>query len=216
LGALVGFLVTLLTTLALLEISTTAFFAVMLGGALICLSLVILARVLSATDSRRSSFSKYFVVGFALMVFAAGVFCFVLEKNWFTGLTPSSKVPMYALLGGALAFALTFTIVDVLNCISAKCGGPRPSPHVPIVGSSTQICVVLLASLCCGLYFGLLFGSLDVEDDDKKHTRYHKSWQYSMPVGILLGAVVGAVNILTTKTRHEYDPLSTYNDPSII
>ena len=200
---------------ALLEISTTAFFAVMLGGALVALSLVILARVLTAVDSRRSSFSKYFVVGFALMVFAAGVFCFVLEKNWFTTLTPASKVPMYALLGGALAFALTFTIVDLLNLVSARCGGGA-SPHTPIVASSTQICVVLLASLCCGLYLGVLFGSLDIEDDDKKHTRYHRSWQYSMPVCVLLGAMVGVVNVLTTKARDYYDPLSTYNDPSII
>ena len=211
-GGLVGFLVAAITTLGLLEISTSGFFAVILGMGLIVLSLLIMWRVASAPESR-NSLSKYFVLGFALLVFASGVFCFMLEKDWFTGIKATSKVPMYALLGGALSFALSFSIIDLLNAFVGYCSGAG-SRQAPLVANPTQICVVLLAALCCGLYFGVLFGELDIEDDDKKHTRYHLGLAYALPVGVVLGAIVGVINVLVTKTRH-YDPLDTFDEPYI-
>jgi len=48
------------------------------------------------------------------MVCVSGLVCVLLEKNWIS-ISQSSKTPLYALLGTAMAFAWCFGIVDALN-----------------------------------------------------------------------------------------------------
>ena len=46
---------------------------------------------------------------------------FLLNKDWLVGLSPAIKLPMYTILGTSLCFALTFSIVDLINQRSLCC-----------------------------------------------------------------------------------------------
>merc|ERR1712046_274850 len=113
---------------------------------------------------------------------------------------------MYMLLGIALAFAVTFSIVDLINTASTWASGAH-AYHRPVVGTSAQICVVLLAAIVDGAYLGILFGMFDVEDDSGSGSRIEKDEYFSLPAGGVVGLLVGLVNSLCTKTGYEYDPL---------
>ena len=65
-----------------------------------------------------------------------GIVCFVLERNWFVGLTPISKIPLYTILGVSVAFALTFSVVDLINYVL---GFLQVSIAKPLVESPSQV-----------------------------------------------------------------------------
>merc|ERR1711994_510453 len=111
----------------------------------------------------------------------------------FVGLAPWVKVPLYMILGLAVAFALTFSIVDVLNYVLGFC---QNSVAKPIVESSQQVYLVLVISLAMGVVFGFTFGLLDVEDEQVHHIRVAlmREEHYCYPMGILLGALSGFGN----------------------
>jgi hypothetical protein len=54
------------------------------------------------------------LVAFAALVLVSGVLCFLLDEHWFR-MSYMTKVPLYALLGIAVCFALTFSCIDVVN-----------------------------------------------------------------------------------------------------
>jgi hypothetical protein len=58
---------------------------------------------------------RMFIIGFSILVIFSGLFCFFLERDWITVLKPNAKIPMYIVLGTSLCFALTFSIVDLVN-----------------------------------------------------------------------------------------------------
>merc|ERR1719203_794614 len=103
------------------------------------------------------------------------------------------KVPLYMTLGLAVAFALTFSIVDVLNYLL---GFFQNSVAKPIVESSQQVYLVLVVSLAMGVVFGFTFGMLDVEDEQVYHIRVAlmREEHYCYPMGIALGAASGFGN----------------------
>lgn len=55
---------------------------------------------------------------FGVLVIISGALSIYLDKTWFTGVDPYTKIPMYGLLGVSVAFALTFAIVDLINYVS--------------------------------------------------------------------------------------------------
>ena len=71
---------------------------------------------------------------FSVLVMFAGVSCFILEKDWFKEVSPTTKVPMYSLLGVALWFSLSFTIMDVVNF----CGATLVSGYRGLRGKTKQ------------------------------------------------------------------------------
>merc|ERR1712083_784455 len=130
---------------------------------------------------------------FAGIIILSGALCFLLDRKMFVGLAPWLKVPLYMTLGLAVAFALTFSIVDVLNYIVGFC---QSSIAKPMVESSQQVYLVLVVSLAMGAVFGFTFGFLDVEDEQMYHIRIAmmREEHYCYPVGILLGAGAGFGN----------------------
>eukprot|EP00434_Breviolum_minutum_P045180 symbB.v1.2.040446.t1/scaffold7241.1/size12382/1 len=95
-----------------------------------------------------------------------------------------NQVPLYMTLGLAVAFALTFSIVDVLNYVI---GFFQNSVAKPVVESSQQVFLVLIVSLAMGVVFGFTFGLLDVEDEEVYHMRVAlmREEHYCYPMGIL-------------------------------
>ncbi|GBG30150.1 Hypothetical Protein FCC1311_063702 [Hondaea fermentalgiana] len=204
-GAVLGTCVSVLVNHAMLEISTNGLFSAIFGCSLIFMGTLILYRVNALSwqgsaghPAAKKTMSTYFVMIFACLVVVAGLFCFMLEKNWFRGISAGIKVPMYMLLGVALWFALTFSIMDLFNfsgqyCVAKLSRGRRL--WQPLVSTPVQIAVVLVVAVLLGLFFGVVFGTLDVEDDiSKENARTAQDFHYTLPVGALACALVGAIN----------------------
>eukprot|EP00753_Platysulcus_tardus_P021427 PLAT8981.2.p1 GENE.PLAT8981.2~~PLAT8981.2.p1 ORF type:complete len:254 (+),score=57.25 PLAT8981.2:72-764(+) len=204
-GGLLGLAIGWIVDEALVEISLNGLFSVLFGVLLAAIAALILARTRSGRNGGPPSRARGCVVAFALFVLAAAVSCILLDKQWVAGLSPSGKLPLYALLGCALAFALTFAVVDVLNFFSTAC------PSIA-VRSSSQLCAVLLGCILLGGYAGLLFGSLDVEDDaSAAHVRFHEDARGSLPVAACIGLLVGFLQqrLARPPTRVAYSGLPT-------
>merc|ERR1712060_769303 len=142
---------------------------------------------------------------FAGAIILSGGICFMLDRKVFVGLRPMMKVPLYMMLGLAVAFALTFSIVDVLNYILGFC---QNSVAKPIVESAQQVYLVLIVSLAMGVVFGFTFGMLDVEDEQVWHLRVAlmREEHYCLPMGVALGAASGFGNEYFRQT----DDYATY------
>eukprot|EP00294_Goniomonas_avonlea_P017518 CAMPEP_0114556860 /NCGR_PEP_ID=MMETSP0114-20121206/9512_1 /TAXON_ID=31324 /ORGANISM="Goniomonas sp, Strain m" /LENGTH=124 /DNA_ID=CAMNT_0001742089 /DNA_START=300 /DNA_END=674 /DNA_ORIENTATION=+ len=102
------------------------------------------------------------------------------------------------MLGTSLCFALSFSVVDLVNqgvctcCLRGSGGDDRLIKAV--VQSSSQVYVILVSSVCMGAVFGFNFGLLDVEDDNARHTRFSKDQFTSSIVGAVGGGIVGYLN----------------------
>ena len=47
----------------------------------------------------------------------SGVTSFLLEKNWFIGISWHFKIILYGIIGASLTFSLAFAFVDITNYI---------------------------------------------------------------------------------------------------
>eukprot|EP00419_Tripos_fusus_P017021 CAMPEP_0172747980 /NCGR_PEP_ID=MMETSP1074-20121228/144028_1 /TAXON_ID=2916 /ORGANISM="Ceratium fusus, Strain PA161109" /LENGTH=130 /DNA_ID=CAMNT_0013579631 /DNA_START=255 /DNA_END=647 /DNA_ORIENTATION=- len=104
-----------------------------------------------------------------------------------------AKVPLYVVLGTAVAFALTFSVVDLVNYIL---GFLQVSIAKPFVESASQVYVVLATALVMGGIYGLIFGVMDVEDEVSYQIRLAllREEHYCYPIGAVLGGGVGFAN----------------------
>ena len=209
-GFLLGALVAVVVGNALVEISVSAVFSIIFGVVLIILGSIIIWRAWSADEST-PPLSKLLVTSFAVLVFLSGIFCFVLERDWVTTLTPASKVPMYLMLGISLCFAVSYSLVDLLNqgCFSCGCVSSYGDSR-PIITSPAQVYLILTVAMAMGAMFGLIFGLLDVEDEPYPQHRFAEQQIISIPIGAVLGAVVGFLNQKLRQDAYgsDFDPLS--------
>merc|ERR1711879_771570 len=97
------------------------------------------------------------------------------------------------ILGTSVAFALTFSVVDLVNYVL---GFLQVSIAKPFVESASQVYMVLTTSLIMGALFGLIFGVMDVEDEVSYQIRLAllREERYCYPVGAILGGIVGFAN----------------------
>ena len=199
-GALSGAFISLVVDSSLFEISVNGFFSFVFGVSLMLIGAMILFRVLPQPGQTINAV-RVFIIGFSILVIFSGLFCFFLERDWITVLKPNAKIPMYIVLGTSLCFALTFSIVDLVNqgrilsfapsvvtpsrfagiCSECPCAGEDQSEHrrvsrpiQPYMQSSAQMSVILVGSIVMGAVFGFSFGLLDVEDDTWQHQRFSK------------------------------------------
>lgn len=175
---------------ALIEISITPFFASVFGVVLFLLGALMMWRKLwEANESQRM---RYTILAFSALVLCSGVSCFLLERDWSRTLSPGQKVPLYMLLAVSLCFALTFSLVDLVNMAADACAPGRQYP----VSSPVQVALILAGSVTMGACFGLMFGVMDVEHDDARHRKLFKEERNSLPIGVIVGSIVGWLNEL--------------------
>mmetsp|Transcript_464 Transcript_464/g.868 ORF Transcript_464/g.868 Transcript_464/m.868 type:complete len:226 (-) Transcript_464:1458-2135(-) len=200
-GCLTGAGIAAVVDGALVEISTNGFFTLLYGVCLLVIGFVLLWRVFSikaAAGGVSSRLSKSLSFVFAAMVCVSGLVCVLLEKNWIS-ISQSSKTPLYALLGTAMAFAWCFGIVDALNqglCLCCcRCFFVNKKAFIRSFSNSPhQVYIILSAACAMGAMFGFLFGLLDVEDETNSLARYSEDQKISIPLGALIGAVTGFMN----------------------
>lgn len=186
-------LISLIVNVALIEISISPFFSTYFGVLFILVGCLILWRVISHEAEGPFQLKRLHLSAFAGTIILSGALCFVLDVRIFAGLAPWMKVPLYMTLGLAVAFALTFTIVDFLNYLVGFC---QSSVAKPMVESAQQVYLVLVVSLAMGVSFGFTFGFLDVEDEQAHHIRVAlmREEHYCYPMGVVLGAGAGFGN----------------------
>ena len=189
-GGVFGAVISVVVNNALIEISLTPFFASVFGCVLMLLGVLMCWRKL--WEDHQHPLMRLLVLAFSGLVLLSAVSCFLLEKDWFRTIPPNAKVPLYMSLGVSLSFAVTFSLVDLLNLYSDHCR----SRAVSLVASSRQIGLVLLGAVAMGALFGFMFGAMDVEDDGAAHEKLRNEERASLPIGFALGAVVGGGSIL--------------------
>mmetsp|Transcript_58713 Transcript_58713/g.108301 ORF Transcript_58713/g.108301 Transcript_58713/m.108301 type:complete len:127 (+) Transcript_58713:2-382(+) len=110
------------------------------------------------------------------------------------------KVPLYMILGTSVAFALTFSVIDLVNYVL---GFLQVSIAKPFVESAAQVYMVLVVALVMGGLFGLIFGIMDVEDEVSYQIRLAllREEHYCYPVGAILGGLVGFGNEYIRETE---------------
>ncbi|GBE62182.1 conserved Plasmodium membrane [Babesia ovata] len=203
-GGIIGAICSLIVNCALVEVSTSPFFTLVclrplcftslqyFAFTFIVIGLVILWRLTVATtevDGKQRQFLRYF----GLMIIASGIVCFFLRQSWFTHSPFLLKVSIYTLLGISVSFALTFTIVDLVNYFISMF---ETSIARPLVESKSQVLVILVIACTMGGVFGFMFGFMSVEDEAEYHIKLAlaKEEAYTWPVGAALGTIAGFCN----------------------
>ena len=152
---------------------------------------------------------KPYILIVSIHIILSGFICFLLEKDWFVGLTPMKKIPLYAILGSAITLAFVFSFVDFVNYFFGLCQRatersvletPKQVKHLCFIGIwviiSLQIFAVSAISLLMGLLYGFIFGWMDIEDADQYtlELKLMKDENYCMHIGIFLGGLGGFIN----------------------
>jgi len=129
----------------------------------------------------------------SIMIILSGISSILLERDIFKLLSPHAKIPLYALLGMTLAFAILFSLIDIINYIAGFC---QPAYSKAIVDSKPQLIVVIILSCFMGFLYGVIFAVLDVEDATSKNFAYLivKDIRLSVPIGVVLGFFGGLYN----------------------
>lgn len=212
-GVFLGIVSSLIVNCTLVEISVSSFFSLYLGIVFITVGVVILWRINVNADQSGQG-RKLQLTFFAGLIVFSGVLCFVLKRNWFVGLHPIVKVPLYTILGVSVAFALTFSLVDVVNYIFSFF---QPSVSKPLVESREQAYMVLLFTLVMGGVFGCIFGMMDVEDEMQYQIKLAllREQQFCYPLGALIGGLAGFSNEILRQSEQKLRYYSTEFDEEI-
>jgi hypothetical protein len=197
-GAILGICVSFIVNITLVEISISPFFSLYFGVLFVFVGLIIAWRVHGITPNPMTPEDgtverKQRLMMFAALIIVSGLLCFILEKQWFVGLGPLSKVPLYTVLGTSVSFALTFALVDLVNFVLGMC---QASIARPLVESNEQVTSVLAISFSMGCIFGTIFGVMDVEDEVSYQLglALKREESYCYPIGAVLGFAGGVWN----------------------
>lgn len=130
---------------------------------------------------------------FGALAILSGVLCFYLERDMFTGLKYTWKIPLYALLGVSFIFVFIFIVSDCINYCSLVC---YDETGTPIISSNQQIYLLTFGSILMGFLYGIIFGILDIQDADifRMKVVAMKDQRYCYPIGIGLGFIIGFLN----------------------
>ncbi|CAD7926904.1 unnamed protein product [Amoebophrya sp. A25] len=223
-GIALGITISLIVNCTLLEISLNAFFATYFGILFCAVGCIILWRLrqqeVSNTahpsssdeaDMRRKRHLTYF----SYLVIVSGILCFMLERDWYFRMSPFTKVPLYSILGISVSFALTFSVIDLVNYTVGLVQGNTMAR--PIVESPNQIHVVLILAFVMGATFGCIFGMMQVASADTYKIRLSllRVEHYCYQLGGLLGAVGGVANEYLRHIEVVYSPVSLEFDDDI-
>jgi hypothetical protein len=184
-GGIIGTLASLVLTNSLFEISAQPVFTAVFGLALIFLAGALFWRMWRSQVTRKS---KVVLFALACTIFCAGVLAFFLDVKWIHGLPPPTKIPMYAILSGSLAFAIVFSFSEISSL--SLCAGCN---ETPVITGRTQLLLLFCGAITLGTICGTVFGVLDVEDE-QNFDRLVRQLIITIPIGTTIGTVIGCIN----------------------
>jgi hypothetical protein len=207
-GMFIGALISFVVNCTLIEISLSPFFSFYFGLLFMAVGFLIFFRAGSINvdpmqPDEGAKARKQQIQGFSSLVITSGVLCFLLDKRWFVGVRPMLKIPLYAVLGTSVSFALTFAACDVANYIL---GFFQATVAKPLIDSTRQVTLVLVLSVCVGAVYGFIFGVLDVEDEVAYNLNLalKRDENICWPIGVVVGAAGGLGNELL-RMRENYE-----------
>tara|TARA_B110001452_G_scaffold168821_1_gene141090 strand:+ start:273 stop:1112 length:840 start_codon:yes stop_codon:yes gene_type:complete len=190
-GSLLGCIVSLTVNNAMFEVSAVPYFAIVIGLVLMMLGGTMAQRAVQ--EDHEQLWTRTIKGGWAAIVLLAGLSCFALERRWeVAGNMRGSTVPMYMLLGAALSFTVSISLVDLIHMCSGVWEKMAPSLAPPMMDSPQQMIAGFVGAVTMGASFGLVFAHHDVVDARNQMERLRQEQRASLPVGILFGAGIGA------------------------
>ncbi|KOB89537.1 hypothetical protein PFDG_05086 [Plasmodium falciparum Dd2] len=67
------------------------------------------------------------------LIIFSGILCFFFDRSWLFSLSPLTKVPIYCILGISISFALTFSLIDLINYLIGFIQGSITRPLIESV-----------------------------------------------------------------------------------
>lgn len=110
-----GSMVSFITNCTLAEISISAFFSLYFGIFFLLIGMIVSYRAYNSTENRM------LIGAFGLLILLSGIICFMVEKNWFLGISSHTKILLYAIIGASVTFSISFSIVDIVNMMMPCC-----------------------------------------------------------------------------------------------
>lgn len=201
-GMILGILCSLIVNCTLVEVSLSKFFSMYFGILFIAVGIIIFWR-LNANSTEDVENRKHQLMALSTLIIISGTLCFFLDKSWLFSLSAFSKVPLYSMLGISIAFALTFSLIDLINYLIGFIQG---SITRPLIESKAQVYLILVFTITMGAIFGFIFGLLDVEDESSHHIRLAlmKAENYCFPIGAVLGGISGFGNEVFRQQTEAY------------
>ena len=205
-GGCMGFCNSLMVNSALIEVSVSPFFAISFGVLFMASAGIVFHQM--CRDANVHNF--WLLAAFASLNLASGAVCFVLERDWSHGITASSKVPLYAMLGMCLAFSVSFSFLDLL----ARCDSPLVGAI--LVRTEWQVRVIACISLVTGGMYGFTFGYLKLEDSVLRsplafREALHRDSSLCYPLGAGSGAIAAVAARLLEQKAEADDPDLAYS-----
>ena len=150
------------------------------------------------------------IISFSLVCQACSCFrwgiCSIHDERWVTDVSCCAyHLGAFRFFYAPVSFAYVFSIVEILNyCHAARY--QHPNQFVPIISSTQQVCINLVACVICGVYFGLLFSLMELGQENNP-VAIHRDRLYTFPVGMIFGGLVGVANYFSAVRSSTYDPL---------
>jgi len=137
----------------------------------------------------------------AATIFAAGIVCTFLEKDWFQGISYKLKILPYCLIGESISFTWLVSCLDFLEYTKSWFDWCRRDRPTQLVASNLMYFIVLVFSMTIGLVQGFLFGFSDIEDKNEYNGMMFIAWgeledYLIIPISMYVGALCGCMFVL--------------------
>jgi hypothetical protein len=143
----------------------------------------------------------------AALIAASGVACFLVDSSWFHTASYYHKLCMYAVLGMALSFACTFTIMDTGAYLRSFV---QSSYRYEQIRETKEVTFVIFMAIMMGCCFGWVFANIP-SDPSKPRMALLREEEHCYPIGVFLGGATGVgYSILTTDMKANSTGEPTY------
>lgn len=124
------------------------------------------------------------------LILLSGVISLLIHLPFFLKMNYLFKVPLFVILGVGVTFALTVTLLDIVNIVLKMI---IPNMKRPVINSAQQMIPIICITSAMGLVFGGIFGGLDMENASFNSIGIllQKEFYYCLPISLICGALCG-------------------------
>lgn len=151
-----------------------------------------------------------YLIFLGMILIVSALLSMILHVQIFMSAHYILKIPVFAVLGISVTFALGVSMIDLINFIQGIC----TKDSYTAINSSKQIIPIIFFSCLMGCLFGVVFGIMDVEDTTLAFLRnaLKNEVHYCAPIGVILGGLTGyyvamSDNFESTDSRGDFKPL---------